>query len=192
MKRLTKLIEQNISVKKVFGLFLLTNMVYVYMLAFTIPKTMQFSKGMKLLDMMPTGYDLDYVNALFSSLGEKGRETYLTTQIPLDMLYPFLFGLSYCLLIGFFLNKLSKLNAPYVYLCVLPIVSGIADYLENFGIILMLNIYPNLTQAHVTVTNLFSIIKSISTSVFFIALIIVLISLGFKTIKRKKTSANIV
>ena len=190
MKQLTKLIERNISGKKVLGLFILTNVVYVFMLTVTIPLTMNFSNGMELLDMIPTGYDLNYVSELFSSLGENGRKTYLTNQIPVDMIYPLLFGLTYCLLLAYFLKKLNKLNAPYTYLCLLPIIAGIADYLENFGIITMLKSYPDLTEIAVKTTNSFSLIKSVSTSVFFIVLIIVLIILGFKALNRKKTSAN--
>jgi len=189
MKRLTKFIENNISGKKVLGLFILTNVVYTFMLTVTIPKTMEFSNGMKLLDMMPTGYDFNYVSELFSSLGENGRETYLTNQIPVDMIYPLLFGLSYCLLFGYFLKKLNKLNSPYTYLCLIPIIAGIADYLENIGIITMLNNYPDLTETMVNATNTFSVIKSISTSIFFIALIVALITLGIKELNRK-TSAN--
>ncbi len=190
MKRLKKTIERNISGKKVLGLFILTNVIYIFMLTVTIPRTMSHSNGMKLLDMMPTGYDLNYVSQLFDSLGEIGRRYYLTNQIPVDMIYPLLFGLSYCLLLAYFLKKLKKLNAPYIYLCLLPIIAGIADYLENFGIITMLKSYPDLTQGMVSTTSLFSVIKSISTSLFFITLIIVLILLGFKAIKEKKTSAN--
>ena len=190
MKQLTKLIERNISGKKVLGLFILTNVVYVFMLTVTIPLTMNFSNGMELLDMIPTGYDLNYVSELFSSLGENGRKTYLTNQIPVDMIYPLLFGLTYCLLLAYFLKKLNKLNAPYTYLCLLPIIAGIADYLENFGIITMLKSYPDLTEIAVKTTNSFSLIKSVSTSVFFIVLIIVLIILGFQALNRKKTSAN--
>lgn len=190
MKLLTKLIEKNISGKKVLGLFILTNVVYVYMLTVTIPGTMEFSDGMKLLDMMPTGYDLNYVSELFSSLGENGRETYLTDQIPVDMFYPLLFGLTYCLLLGYFLNKINKLNSPYIYLCLLPIFAGIADYLENFGIITMLKNYPELTEITVKTTNLFSLIKSISTSAFFVVLMVILIILGIKLIQRNKTGAN--
>jgi len=190
MNVLTKFIEKNISGKKVLGLFILTNVVYVFMLTVTIPKTMEFSNGMKLLDMMPTGYDLNYVSELFSSLGENGRRTYLTNQIPVDMIYPLLFGLSYCLLLGYFLKKLNKLNTPFTYLCLLPIIAGIADYLENFGIITMLNSYPDLTQITTKTTNIFTILKSSSTTVFFLFLIIIIISLGFKTITGKKTSAN--
>jgi hypothetical protein len=99
MKRLTKFIEKNNSGKKVLSLFILTNVVYVYMLKVTIPKTMEFSNGMKLLDMMPTGYNQSYVHELFRVLGENGRKMYLTNQIPVDMIYPLLFGLTYSLLL---------------------------------------------------------------------------------------------
>ena len=191
MKRLIKFIEKNISGKKVLGLFILTNLVYTFMLTVTIPKTMKFSNGMKLLDMMPTGYDLNYVNELFTSLGENGRLTYLTNQIPVDMIYPLLFGLSYCLLMGYFLKKLNKLNSPYSYLCIIPIIAGITDYLENIGIITMLKIYPELKESAVYTTNIFSVIKSISTSIVFIAFIVILITLGIKVLNRKK-SANTV
>jgi hypothetical protein len=190
MKRLIKFIEKNISGKKVLGLFILTNLVYIFMLTVTIPKTMEFSNGMKLLDMMPTGYDLNYVSALFTSLGENGRLTYLSNQIPVDMIYPLLFGISYCLLLGYFLKKMNKLNSQYRYLCLLPIIAGIADYLENIGIIVMLKNYPELTEVAVKTTSFFSLIKSISTSAFFIILIIMLITLAIKFMKRNKTNAN--
>lgn len=190
MKQLTKFIENNISGKKVLGLFILTNIVYIFMLTITIPTTMNHSNGLRLLDMMPMGYDFNYVNELFDSLGKIGRETYLTRQIPVDMIYPLLFGLSYSLLLAYFLKKLKKLNPPYIYLCLLPIIAGIADYIENFGIITMLKSYPELTQWMVSTTSLFSVIKSISTSVFFVALIVMLIFLGIRTISRKKTHYN--
>ena len=166
MGRLIKFIEKNTSGKKVLGLFILTNLVYTFMLTVTIPKTMEFSDGMKLLDMMPSGYDLNYVSELFTFLGENGRLIYLTNQIPVDMIYPLLFGLTYCLLLGYFLKKLNKLNSPYSYLCLLPLIAGIADYLENIGIITMLKNYPELKGTVVYTTNIFSVIKSISTSIF--------------------------
>ena len=94
MKQITKVLEKYATGKKVLSLFILTNVVFLFMLMVTIPKTMEFSHGIKLLDMLPTGYNLDYVNKLFSTLGENGREIYLTTQIPVDMIYPLLFGLT--------------------------------------------------------------------------------------------------
>ena len=190
MTKFTKILNKNISGKKVLSLFILTNVVYLYMLMVTIPKTMGFSNGMKLLDMLPTGYNKNYVNELFRALGENGREIYLTNQIPVDMIYPLLFGLTYTLLLAYFLKKLNKLKSPYTYLCLLPIFAGIADYLENIGIITMLKSYPDLTEISVNATNTFSVIKSTSTSIYFIILIIILIILGIKFVRRNKTSAN--
>lgn len=178
------IIEKHISGKKVLGLFILTNLVYAFMLIVTIPRTMVFSNGMKLLDMMPTGYNFNYVNKLFSALGANGRETYLTSQIPVDMIYPLLFGISYCALMAYFLKKINKLNTPFIYLCILPIIAGIADYFENIGIIAMLKSYPDFTETIVNATSIFSVIKSISTSMFFVALIVILILVGIKFFKK--------
>ena len=188
MKQLYKLISDNISGKRVLGLFILTNAVYVFMLTVTIPKTMKFSNGMRLLDMMPMGYDLNYVSKLFNYLGEIGRETYLNKQIPVDMIYPLLFSLTYCLLLAYFLKKLSKLNSPYTYLCLIPIIAGIADYFENFGIIALLKSYPDLTEILVKTTNSFSLIKSISTTAFFVILIIVLGIFGLIAIQESQVN----
>lgn len=67
----------------------------------------------------------------------------------------------------------------------LPIVAGLADYLENLGIITMLKKFPELTDFSVNITSAFSLIKALSTSIFFIILILVLLAVGFKNITRK-------
>jgi hypothetical protein len=181
-----KIINRNITGNKVLWFFILTNIVYAFMLIVTIPKTMVFSNGLKLLDMMPTGYDLEYINTLFNSLGKKGREVYLYNQIVVDMIYPFLFGISYCLLIAYFLKKLNKFNSSFFYLCLLPIIAGIADYVENIGVIIMINSYPDLSQFSAITTNIFTIIKSMTTAIYFVALITTIIILGVRTIKKRK------
>jgi len=191
MIQLTRLIEKNISGKKVLGLFILTNVVYTCMLTTTIPRTMNHSNGLKLLDMKPAGYDLNYVRELFDSLSELGREIYLTNQIPLDMIYPLLFGLSYSLLLGYFLKKLKRLETPYIYLCLLPIIGGAADYIENIGIIIMLKSYPNLSSEMVNSVSFFSMVKSVSTSLYFITLMVVFILLGIRLIKTKNTTPQL-
>ncbi len=185
MKKIIKFIESRNSGKIVLALFVITNVVYAYMLMVTIPNTMEFSEEMKLLDMMPTGYDLNYVVELFKSLGESGRQYYLTNQIPVDMFYPLCFAISYCLMLAYFLKKLNKLNTTLGYLCFLPVVAGVADYLENFGIIKLLNSYPNVTDIVVTTTNLSSIIKSTSTTLSLVTLIIILITLGVKSVWKR-------
>lgn len=154
------------------------------MLTVTIPKVMGYTNGMKLLDMMPLGYDLDYVNALFNTLGPKGREVYLYRQLPVDMVYPALFGISYYLLLAYFLKKLNKFNSKLFYFCLLPPFAGLADYLENIGIISLLTNYPNLTSGMVTTTAFFSLLKSAGTTLYFMILLVTLILLGIKTLKK--------
>jgi len=172
------IIKKSINGKKILLLFILTNIIYAVMLTITIPKVMRFAGGMKLLDMMPTGYNSEYVNSLLSALGATGRNAYLFNQIPVDMIYPFLFGITYCLLLAYILNKLGKLESSLFYLCFIPLFSGLFDYCENIGIITMLNNYPDnsiiLTQA----TNVFSVLKSFFTTIYFIILIAFLIVLG--------------
>jgi hypothetical protein len=128
---------------------------------------------------------MTYVNELLSALGEEGRKVYLLNQIPIDMIYPFLFGITYALLISYFLNKLDKLNTPFFYLCLVPLVAGIADYMENIGIITLLNDYPNLSMIQISTTNLFTVIKSVTTTIFFLILIGILIMVGVKKLKWK-------
>jgi len=191
MRGIRRIIHGNLSGKKVLLLFVLANLVYAIMLTVTIPKTMTFSNGLKLLDMMPLGYDLEYINTLFETLGDNGRQVYLTNQLPIDMIYPFLFGVSYCLLIGYFLKKLDKLDSVYFYLCFLPLIAGLADYAENFGIITMLINFPDSSLTSARVTNVFSVIKSMTTTVFFIVLIITLLMFGIKTLKEtRKTNTT--
>jgi hypothetical protein len=189
-KQITKLLQRNIAGKKVVSLFIITNVIYVFMLTVTIPKTMEFSNGMKLLDMLPMGYDFNYVNQLFNTLGEIGRKTYLSNQIPVDMVYPLLFGISYCLVLAYFLNKLDKLNTVLAYLCLLPLLAGAMDYAENIGIIALLNSYPDINKNSVTITSSFSLLKSTVTTLYFVILIISLGALGIRTLRIGKSTRS--
>ena len=184
MKQINKIINGTFSRKQILVLFIITNMVYAYMLIVSIPNTMVFSNNMKLLDMMPFGYDAVYVNLLFDQLGTIGRKTYLTTQIPIDMVYPLLFAITYSLLLIYFFNKIVRSHTILKYLSILPIVAGLSDYLENIGIITLLNNYPNHSISMVSTTNIFSIIKSSTTSISFLVILILLLIMGVNSLKK--------
>jgi len=179
-----RIIENNISGRKVLIFFGLSTAVYLIMLLVTIPYVMSFSGGMKILDMMPTGYNAEYVNELFLKLGESGRQAYLYNQIPLDLVYPALYGIGFCLVLAWFLNKMGKLGSNWIY-CLLPVFAGVFDYCENFGIIAMLQTWPEIPVKMISFTNMFSILKSGFTSVYFIVLIIVIITFGVKLMMKK-------
>ena len=182
------LIDKNLSGKKVLIMLIFTNIINVIMLTITIPRVMSFAGGMKILDMMPTGYSPDYVNTLLNALGTEGRHAYLYNQLPLDAIYPFLCGTSYCLLLAYVLSILNKLDGPLFYLCLIPVFSGLFDYCENIGIVTMLSSYPNNSAGLTNITSVFSVLKSSFTTSYFIILIVSLIALGGKKIFQKQTS----
>jgi len=173
------LISKNAGGRTVLILFLLANIIYALMLIITIPGVVSFSGGMKLLDMMPMGYDAAYVNLLFNALGEQGRHAYLFNQIPVDMIYPGLFGLSNCLIIAYILKKLGKFDGSLFYFCFVPIFAGLFDYGENIGIITLLMSYPKISDLMAQTTNVFSLLKSSFTTAYFLFLIGLLITWGY-------------
>jgi hypothetical protein len=179
------LIKRNLRGKKVLLLFIATNIVYVFMLLVTIPAVMYYSRGLKILDMMPLGYDAAYVTTLFDTLDTAGREAYLYKQLPVDLLYPLLFGISSCLVLAYFLNKLGRADSSLIYLCFIPLFSGLFDYAENIGIILLLNRYPDHTTWMIAITSIFSVLKSSFTTLYFILLIVILIAYAKNRFFRK-------
>lgn len=164
-------IYRNTSGRKAIAYLIPAYSIYILMLLVTIPKLMGVSNGMKIFDMMPFGYGVDYANELLNALGVEGRKIYLYQQIPLDLFYPFLSGIANCLVLSFFLNKLKSLKEPYIYLCSLPLLASMFDYLENFGVIGMLTNYPDYPQFLIQVNSFFSVAKSLFTTVYFIVLI---------------------
>lgn len=181
-----QLILKNLNGKIIALLLVVTTIVYGIMLGITIPAVMQFANGLKLPDMLPTGYSAPYINQLLTALGESGRHTYLYKQLPMDMLYPGLFGITYCLLLAWLLSKLSKTDSFLFLFCYLPPLAGLFDYLENFGIITLLKTYPHQTDVMVSVTNTFTILKSGLTTVYFVVLLIVLLWWGVSRLLPKK------
>jgi hypothetical protein len=119
-------------------------------------------------------------------LGQEGREAYLYRQIPLDMIYPGLFAITYSLILAYFLKKIDRVKTRLMYLCILPFVVGLMDYAENFGIILMLNTFPEISKASVTITSSFSLVKSMGTTLYFLILLVVLVAFAIKTLKERK------
>jgi hypothetical protein len=158
---------------------------YLIMLFYSIPRVLEHSGGMKILDLMPTGYNTEYAQKLFETLGETGREIYLFQQIPLDMIYPGLFAVSFSLLLAFLFKKAFPVTSKIQNLAIVPIFAGLFDYLENIGIIIILTSYPDFYAWVVSVTNIFSISKSLLTTLVFVLIIISLVRIfGRKIFKQ--------
>lgn len=152
--------------------------IYLAMLLYTIPSIKQHAPGMDIFDMSPAGYSYEYAMQLLGELGAAGRDSYLYKQLPLDFIYPALFAVSSSLLIAWVFSKGKLPASRFYYLCLVPIVAGFLDYLENIQIILMIFSYPNVSENQVALASLTTIGKSGLTTIFFVILVVGLIRLA--------------
>lgn len=172
MGKIVAFLQRAATGKVVLGFFVPAMAVYSLMLLYTIPQVEQHAVGMKLFDLSPSGYSFEYARELLGALGVNGRETYLYRQLPADFVYPGLFAVSCCLLLSWLFAKSLKTSSRIFYLCFVPVIAGLFDYLENICIVLMLNSYPNVTESHVAFASFFTILKSAFTTAFFVLLIV--------------------
>lgn len=183
------LILKNSTGVKVLIFFIATYLVYAFMLFFSVPDVMRFSNGIKILDMLPGGYDFPYVNALFDILGEEGRNVYLFKQLPADLIYPGLFAISTSLIFAFFLKKLNKQNSVVFNIVYLPVLGSLADYAENIGTIRLLLKFPDITEMAVQVNSVFTVLKSALVTVSLLVLIVLLVLVGINYFVHKNRKA---
>ncbi len=159
--------------------------VYMVMLFFTIPSIEQYSGGMKLFDLSPGGYSYEYANELLTKLGEEGRDLYLYNQLPLDFLYPGLFAISCSLLLSWIFLKIFSSNSKIFYCCLIPVAAGVFDYIENIFIIFFISSYPDISHESVEISSMVTIVKSATTTVFFVVLILAGITYFAKRVRKK-------
>jgi len=151
--------------------------VYFLMLFYTIPGVQSYAPEMKVFDLLPGGYSYDYAIKLLSSLGDKGRDQYLYKQLPLDFIYPALFSISSCLLLAWLFSKRNNKDSRIFFLCFVPILAGIFDYLENVQIVVMILNYPDISKIQVAFSSAATLAKSTLTTIFFLLLVFAFIRL---------------
>lgn len=194
---LTKTIEK-INWKHWLFFFLLSQSIYILMLSTIIPKISLETGGMKTFDMMPLGYSYHYANSFLSQLTEHGYRLYKYVQLPLDIFFPiFNFAAGSCmlvLLLGSY-SKLKRDKRTFQFFLWIPLffsfLAMLCDYLENILIFTMLSIKENIPIIIVSTANVFTIIKSMSTTIFYsiCLLIFILISVSwvqYKIREKKK------
>jgi hypothetical protein len=109
---------------------------------FGVEQLKDITGGVGLLDMEFL-YTPDQAYTIFAAMGEAGRAFDLTHIVPLDFVFPFMYTLFYAVAITWLLHTWLPAQSRWHRLNVIPLVGGIADYLENLGIITMLLAWPS-------------------------------------------------
>ncbi len=181
-----KELRNKVSGKLVLLLFSITNVIYISMLFYSLPKVGSYAPELVLFDMSPTGYSYSTAMNLLKELGSKGRDVYLSLQLPLDFIYPVLFSVTYSFLIIWLVTRFNLIWSKCYWVAILPIAVGLFDYAENFGIILMLMHYPEVPEMLVQLSSFFTVLKSILTMLYFVALLVMVLFILLRRYQQKR------
>jgi hypothetical protein len=126
-------------------------------------------EDVRLLDLHP-GFTPDDAWQLLDRLGPEGRAVYQMAELTLDMIYPVIYSLLLAALLVFFFNKVLPPNCPCRRWTLLPFAGAVFDVFENSGIALMIQRFPERSDALASITSVFGLLKwaTIALSILFV------------------------
>jgi hypothetical protein len=117
-------------------------------------------------------YTSEQARTLLTELGEKGRTFYALFELSADVVYPVVYTLFMCSLIGFGWKKVILAQPPRPWVLLVPSTTFIFDVLENLGIVLFLTMYPTISDSIVAWVSLCTSLKWISAVVVAVVAIV--------------------
>ena len=127
-------------------------------LPFSNPTIVEHSRGLAILDLRES-YSPDDAYELFAALGSEGRRAYLTLHLVPDTLFPIGYALVFALISAWFLVRLLPLNHRLQWLSMIPLLSGLADVLENFSLVICNLAFPSRIDWLVQLAHLLTKVK---------------------------------
>lgn len=147
--------------------------VYFTMVFWSLPIIVNASGGLMPFDLRPTGYTFGDAQEFLATISPQGSEFYLETQHRLDTAYPGL--LAAVLIIGLWWQSRILPLIVRAILVALPIVGGLADYMENAAVSKMLSAGASLaTPEMVATASCWTMLKSATTGLAMVALLVLL------------------
>jgi hypothetical protein len=139
------------------------------------------------IDLEIPTYTVDRAYELLNTYGAAGRQFYKTIELTIDLIYPLLYGFAFALALAFLWSRVAPGKRWAYYLPMLPLIGMGFDFLENIGIVTLLNYFPQRLTTVAQITSVFSLLK---WSFAFPAIALVLI--GFitwiiKSLQKKKS-----
>ena len=162
LKKFLTFIQYKTSWPLILGLLAATILLMFLMngtgLPFSSPSIEEHSGGLPILDMRRS-YTPDDAYDLFTALGVEGRRAYLTLHLVPDMLFPIGYALVFAFISAWFMVRLLPLDHPLQWLILLPLISGLADLLENLLLVIANLAYPGRIDWMVQFAHLLTWVK---------------------------------
>lgn len=185
--RLSYEIRQAATTKAFIGsfvLFLVTAAV-ISGKPFGLAQLLEITGGATIPDMTFTKGP-ESVYAVLFALGDAGRAFDLTHIVPLDLVFPFTYGLFLALGISWGLSRLLPEGSPLFLLNLAPVVAAVADYCENAGVITLLLTYPVQLDAVAWFVSVMYVMKFAFSAVSYIVLIAALAGSAVRYLLHRK------
>ena len=145
LKNTLTFIQYKTSWLAILGLLAATALMMYLMngteLPFSNPTIVEHSGGLPILDMRES-FSPDDAYELFTALGAAGRQAYLILHLVPDMLFPIGYALTFAFISAWFLVRLLPLDHRLQWLSMIPLISGLADVLENLSLTICNLAYP--------------------------------------------------
>ena len=146
LKKILTFIQYKTSWPVILGLLAAAGLLMFLMngteLPFSNPTIVEHSGGLAILDMRMS-YTPEEAYQLFAALGTVGRQAYRTLHLVPDMLFPISYAFLFAFTGAWFLGRLLPLEHPLQWLILTPLISGLADILENLSLVVCGLVYPN-------------------------------------------------
>jgi len=190
LKKTLTFIQYKTSWPAILGLLVAAGLLMFIMngtqLPFSNPTIEEHSGGVPILDMRMS-YTPEEVYQLFSALGIAGRQAYRTLHLVPDMLFPISYALLFAFTGAWFLVRLLPLEHPLQWLILTPLISGLADILENLSLVVSGLVYPNRIDWLAQVASLLTKIKFGLMPIGLVFLIIIVVM----WFVRKRPASNV-
>lgn len=168
MSIFTSLLQKTSSVKNICILFIISHLVLLSMMLFTFP-VINHQIGTKAFDLQPFGYSVSVAKSIVNNLNDYTTQIYLFPQLTfLDVLYPFLLALFLSSLLWRLVHRNTPLGKG---LLIIPFLAMTFDYLENVCVILMISKSVTISKSIVLISSLFTVLKSVLTSISWLAIL---------------------
>jgi hypothetical protein len=145
LKKILTNIQEKTRWQPILGLLAISGLLMFLMngtnLPFSDPTIDKFSGGLPILDMR-SSFTPEDAYQLFTALGNEGRLAYRIFHLVPDTLFPISYALAFAFISSWFLVRLLPLDHTLQWLSLIPLISGLADILENLSLVIASLAYP--------------------------------------------------
>lgn len=137
----------------------------------SVPRISELSNGAGILDMK-LYYTSGEAYQLLERLQPDGRSVYMKLLLVFDFVFPFLYTLSLVLIVTVTFRYAFQSTTNLQKLCLMPLLAGLCDWIENICVLTMLAKYPKFSNV-AYISGYFTLGKWV-----FILLSLILIAVG--------------